>query len=167
MPRYRRHFAPGQMVFLTLVCAARRPWLRDDSNKALVMAALRDTRAVHPFRHHGHVLLDDHLHLLMTPALGTGIPDLVGTFKRAVCAQVPEGQAGDRLWQRRYYDYVIRHAHDFAAHLDYLHFNQLKHGLVDHAAAWPWSSLPAWTARGAYPADWGGTAPQRMSDVEE
>src|SRR3546814_19294976 len=65
-----------------------------------------------------------------------------------------------RLWQRRYFDHVIRDADDFARHLDYLHFNPVKHGLVRRAADWRWSSFGAWAARGVYDVDWGNGAPE-------
>ncbi|MCL1634548.1 transposase [Luteimonas sp. SX5] len=151
MPRYRRYFAPGQTVFLTLVCHERQPLLRSEAAKRLILDALRDQRLRHPFKHHAHVLLDDHLHLLLSPAEQVTVPRLVGGFKLAVLARWP---GACRLWQRRYYDHIIRDADDFARHLDYIHFNPVKHGLVAHAGAWQWSSLAAWRARGAYGSDW-------------
>jgi putative transposase len=166
MPRYRRYFAPGQTVFPTIVCHARRPWLRDEGTRHVALAALRNVRIRYPFRHFAHVLLDDHLHLMLRPAADAQVPRLVGSFKRAVQARLPAPLPPHRLWQRRYYDHVIRDAEDFARHLDYLHFNPVKHGLVEHATKWPWSSLPAWIERGVYPADWGDIAPEHVPDVE-
>src|SRR3546814_10098359 len=113
MPRYRRHFVAGRPVFLTLVCHARKPWLGEVGARAIALEALDDARRLHPFRHHGHVLLDDHLHLMLTPASGTDIPMLVGSFKRALRSRLP-GMEDGRLWQRRYFDHVIRDADDFA-----------------------------------------------------
>jgi putative transposase len=44
---------------------------------------------------------------------------------------------GERgIWQRRYWEHTIRDDHDFAAHMDYTHFNPVKHGLVEHPAGW-------------------------------
>src|SRR3546814_1640604 len=88
---------------LTLVCHARKPWLGEVGARAIALEALDDTRRLHPFRHHGHVLLDDHLHLMLTPASGTDIPMLVGSFKRALRSRLP-GMEDGRLWQRRYLD---------------------------------------------------------------
>jgi putative transposase len=166
MPRYRRHFAPGQTLFLTIACHARQPWLGDEGVRDIVLMALRDVRSRYPFRHLGHVLLDDHLHLMLSPATGTQVPRLVSCFKLAVQARLPVLVPPRRLWQRRYYDHVIRDAGDFSRHLDYLHFNPVKHGLVEHAAAWPWSSLRAWIERGMYAEDWGSIAPDHLPDVE-
>jgi putative transposase len=64
---------------------------------------------------------------------------------------------GERgIWQRRYWEHTIRDDRDFAAHLDYTHFNPVKHGLVKHPADWPHSSLRQYVARGLYPAGWIG-----------
>ena len=149
MPGYRRYFEDGQTVFLTIVTAGRRRWLAVEGVRDEVLAALRETRIRYPFRHHGHVLLDDHLHLMLSPASGVSVPKLVGSFKQSVLARL-HGRvvvAGQRLWQRRYHDHVIRDARDFANHLDYIHSNPVKHGLADKAEAWRWSSLAAWQAR--------------------
>src|SRR3546814_17888851 len=95
---------------------------------------------------------------MLTPAAGTDIPMLVGSFKRALRSRLP-GMEDGRLWQRRYLDHVIRDADDFARHLDYLHFNPVKHGLVRRAEDLRWSSFGAWSARGVYEVD--GSAESR------
>ena len=59
------------------------------------------------------------------------------------------------MWQRRFWEHTVRDERDYAAHVDYVHFNPVRHGLAEHAAAWPFSSLRACVARGMYPADWG------------
>lgn len=159
MPRYRRHFAPGQTVFLTIACHDRLPWLSEPEAQRHTQDALRDVRRLHPFVHYGHVLLHDHIHLLIKPREATQMPQLVGSFKRRVESLLSAQKPIARRWQKRYFDHVIRDAEDFRRHLDYLHFNPVRHGLVAHAAEWPWSSLPAWISRGIYPEDWGALDP--------
>ena len=160
MPRYRRYFSAGQIVFLTLACNDRTPWFRPPEVRGQVIGALQTVRSWHPFRHYGHVVLEDHLHLLLCPCGATRVPMLVGSFKRAVLSRWRPLHPGERLWQRRYFDHVIRDADDFRRHLDYLHFNPVKHGLVTHAGDWPWSSLSQWVARGVYRCDWGAIPPE-------
>ncbi|WP_444542131.1 transposase [Chitinilyticum piscinae] len=66
-------------------------------------------------------------------------------------------QRGERgIWQRRYWEHLIRDAADFAAHMDYLHFNPVKHRLVCRVADWPYSTFHTLVAAGVYPADWAG-----------
>ena len=169
MPRYRRYFSHGQTVFLTLVTARRHPWFSHEGVKEHLLDALRATRKLYPFKHYGHVLLHDHLHLLLSPQDETGIPKIVGSFKRAVIARLGNSSTTvrGRAWQRRYYDHIIRDEQDFSRHLDYLHYNPVKHGLVAHAADWTWSSLPAWQVQGIYPQDWGSCEPENIHDMTE
>lgn len=79
-------------------------------------------------------------------------------------AQRREGRRG--VWQRRFYEHTIRDEDDFQAHLDYIHFNPVKHGLAACAADWPWSTFRRYVEMGAYDAGWGrGVAPE--IDVDE
>jgi putative transposase len=65
---------------------------------------------------------------------------------------IRRGECG--IWQRRYWEHTIRDDRDFAAHMDYVHFNPVKHGLVEHPAEWPYSSFRRCVAGGLYPAGW-------------
>lgn len=58
------------------------------------------------------------------------------------------------IWQRRYWEHTIRDYRDYAAHMDYIHFNPVKHALTDHAANWPFSSFARCVRLGLYPTDW-------------
>lgn len=168
MPRYRRYFTKAQTIFLTMVTAAREPWLLDEKCKQVVLQALRETRKHHPFNHHAHVLLHDHLHLLISPHDDVAIPRLVGSFKQCALASLPHlSESPRRMWQRRYYDHIIRDPEDFQRHLDYVHFNPVKHGLVTHASAWQWSSFSTWQSRGAYTEDWGICEPTNLNGMTE
>jgi putative transposase len=70
------------------------------------------------------------------------------------------------IWQRRYWEHTIRDDLDFAAHMDYTHFNPVKYGLVTHAADWPHSSFHRCVNIGLYPAGaWSGSdEPQRTGE---
>jgi putative transposase len=63
---------------------------------------------------------------------------------------IRRGERG--IWQRRYWEHTIRDDRDLAAHLDYIHFNPVKHGLVEYLAEWPHSSFRRCVASGLYPA---------------
>jgi putative transposase len=60
------------------------------------------------------------------------------------------------LWQRRYWEHTIRDDMDFERHVDYIHFNPVKHGLVTHASDWPYSSFHLYVRSGILPVDWAG-----------
>jgi putative transposase len=62
------------------------------------------------------------------------------------------------IWQRRYWEHVIRDDADLERHVDYIHYNPIKHGLVSRVIDWPYSSFHRHVERGVLPADWGGDA---------
>ena len=67
-----------------------------------------------------------------------------------------KGERG--LWQRRYWEHLIRDDRDFERHADYIHYNPLKHNHVKRVADWPYSSFHRYVRLGALPVDWGGDA---------
>ncbi len=64
------------------------------------------------------------------------------------------------IWQRRYWEHQIRDEADLARHVDYIHFNPVKHGWVTRPVEWPHSTLHGYIGRGMVTADWG----RQMSD---
>ncbi|MGC2522820.1 MAG: hypothetical protein WA417_09320 [Stellaceae bacterium] len=67
---------------------------------------------------------------------------------------IRRGERG--IWHRRYWEHTIRDDRDLMAHMDYIHFNPVKHGFVEHPAEWPHSSFRS-IAGGLYPAGWMGS----------
>ena len=70
------------------------------------------------------------------------------------------------IWQRRFWEHAIRDEGDYARHLDYVHFNPVKHGYISIVAHWPHSTFHRWVKAGAYPGDWGGEGPSDVSAGE-
>jgi len=68
--------------------------------------------------------------------------------------RVRRGERG--IWQRRFWEHLIRDEADFRAHMDYVHINPMQHGLVEHVADWPYSTFHGLVAQGVYARDWGG-----------
>jgi len=58
------------------------------------------------------------------------------------------------IWQRRYWEHVIRNDEDYFAHMDYVHFNPVKHGYVENVADWPYSTYHRLVSGGVYPPSW-------------
>jgi putative transposase len=76
------------------------------------------------------------------------------TGERRSASRVVRRERG--IWQRRFWEHTIRDDRDYAVHMDYVHFNPVKHGLVAHPADWPYSSFHRCLRMGLYPTDWGG-----------
>lgn len=118
------------------------------------------------------VLLPDHLHCVWT--LPEGDLDFSSRWmaiKRAVSLACRDGNRREdllnaskrarresTLWQRRFWEHQIRDESDFARHVDYLHYNPVKHGHVRQPGDWPYSTFHRYVRAGLYAPDWGGSA---------
>ncbi len=114
------------------------------------------------------VVLPDHLHCVWT--LPEGDMDYSGRWreiKKRFAKRLPASEPRG-IWQKRYWEHMIRDARDYRAHIDYVHFNPVKHGLAEHPAAWPHSSFLRAVAAGMYTADWaipaGGAIPMEAGE---
>lgn len=161
MPNYRRHYRPGP-VFVTLVAHRRQPWLVDRA--AQISASMHRAHAKHPFRHHAHVVLPDHLHWLFEPA-DADFSLVVAAFKRDLTWALKAGGDIGPFWQDRFYDHLIRDDDDLHRHLDYIHYNPVKHGHCARPGDWLHSSFHAWLERGAYPDGWGASEPAGIAGM--
>jgi putative transposase len=164
MVRYRRNFIPGGTFFFTVTLADRR-------SKALVehiselRRAFRTARRERPFKIDAIVILPDHLHAILS--LPTNDADFPGRWRRIkgyfsnalISAEIkvsrrPNGDLA--LWQRRFWEHTLRDEGDFARHVDYIHFNPVKHGIVSRVLDWPHSSFHRYVREELLPADWAG-----------
>jgi putative transposase len=166
--RYRRANVASGSYFFTLVTEHRRPLFSEPGAVALFLGAVEKVRSRHPFEVEAYVVLPDHLHALWTLPLddanfSTRWRLIKEGFTRAYLkahehpqrseSRHAKGEQG--IWQRRFWEHAIRDDADFAAHLDYIHINPVKHGLVTAVRDWPYSTFPDWVARGGYDESWG------------
>ena len=122
--------------------------------------SFRQTARRFPFTLHAAVVLPDHLHVVLSlPEGDADFPlrwqQIKGRFTKALPHRpsCSAGQAARReqpVWQKRYWEHLIRDDDDHARHVDYIHLNPLKHGLVEDPRDWPWSSLHRWLDAGWY-----------------
>ena len=169
MTSYRRNFVPGGSFFFTVNLADRKLALLT-AHIELLREAFRKTRQRHPFTVDAIVILPDHIHAIWTMPEGdadfaTRWRLIKSTFSRNLSVDEPisESRAAKRergIWQRRYWEHTIRDEDDFARHVDYIHINPLKHGLVDRVREWEASSFQRFVKLGVYPIDWAGDASQ-------
>jgi putative transposase len=166
MVRYRRNVIAGGTFFFTVTLVDRRSSMLIQHISAL-RTAFRVARNDRPFSIDAVVILPDHLHAIMT--LPPDDADFSGRWRRikghfssrliAAGVALRRNPNGDlALWQRRFWEHTIRDDGDFARHVDYVHFNPVKHGLVSRVRDWPHSSFHAYVRRGLLPPDWGGDA---------
>ena len=170
MSRYRRANTAGATYFFTVVTYRRQAMLCEPRIREALRDAVVSVRGKRPFEIDAWVLLPDHIHCIWTlPPGDADYPTRWGMIKRGVsmtCGEdrkrtewISESKRKHRestFWQRRYWEHQIRDERDFGKHVDYIHYNPVKHGLCQRAAAWPYSTFHRDVARGIYTVDWGG-----------
>jgi putative transposase len=167
MSEYRRARVAGATYFFTVN-------LRDRSSDLLVREidllreTVRSTRNRHPFRIDAWVVLPEHMHCLWT--LPEGDADFAlrwQVIKFGFARRLPktttlptnlQARSERGIWQRRYWEHLIRDADDYQRHFDYIHFNPFKHEHVQRLADWPYSSFHRAVRQGIYLPDWCGEA---------
>ena len=164
MPNYRRSNINGGAFFFTVVVADRSSHLLIEQIERL-RRAYRAVRERRPFETIAICILPDHIHAIW--ALPEHDKDFAsrwglikGAFSRGVEAQPRSQSKGVKrekgIWQRRYWEHAIRDDVDLERHINYIHFNPVKHGYVSRVVDWPHSSFHRFVERGLLAADWGG-----------
>ncbi len=164
MANYRRARIPGGTFFFTVTLA-------DRSSKLLVeqIARLREfyvrVQDRHPFETIAICVLPDHLHAIWRlpeedadfgirwQLIKKSFSHGIAPHQRSPSKQLKREKG---IWQRRYWEHAIRDEADLSRHVDYIHFNPVKHGLVARVCDWPHSSFHCYVAHGLLPLDWGG-----------
>ena len=166
LTEYRRAWLPGGTWFFTVNLAERRGNRLFVERIDLLRSAFRGVWLRRPFRVEAIVILPDHLHCIWT--LPPGDTDFssrwnsikgqfsrgIGKGKRISQSRCKRGERG--IWQRRYWEHLIRDDEDFNRHVDYVHWNPVKHAWATRVADWPHSSFHDYVRCGLYPRNWGG-----------
>jgi len=165
--RYRRSRTEGGTYFFTVVTHNRRGFLCSSDNVALLRQAFRSVMPDYPFKIDAFVLLPEHLHCIWT--LPEGDNDFSTRWRliksRFTCgcdpslrgnANASRRRKGEQaVWQRRFWEHQIRDNNDLAQHVEYIHYNPVKHGLVNAPRDWGYSSFHRYIRQGIYDANWG------------
>jgi putative transposase len=175
MVHYRRARVAGASYFLTLTLADRRSDLLV-RHIHLLRSAFRRTLTLRPFQIEAVVVLPDHLHLLMTlpkddADYSTRVSSLKAGFVGALRKQghwlATNARREANVWQSRFWEHLIRDERDFVAHVDYVHLNPVKHGLVGRVIDWPHSSFHRYLREGRLPPDWSGGCEEQAMGAQE
>lgn len=164
---YRRAKTEGGTFFFTLVTYNRRPFLCEPENVDLLREAIKVVKRKHPFILKAIVLMPDHLHCIWT--LPRGDWDfssrwrlIKGEFTRRCDRKIKEQPSFSRqrkkeqaIWQRRFWEHQITDEQDFIRHVEYVHYNPVKHGYVKSPKEWKFSSFDKYVDRGIYDQNWG------------
>ncbi len=160
MNHYRRYYNSdfGKIVFITIVTYDRISVLTE--NIDLIREAFKSVK--YEFKIIAGCVLKDHIHILIEPVNMSDIPYIVSFFKQYVSKNIANPPLQNDLqrrrnekglWQRRYYDHIIRNEKDFNKHLDYIHYNPMKHYNIA-PKNWKYSSFKKFVQLGFYDENW-------------
>ena len=162
MVKYRRFYVPGGTYFFTATLHDRKSdWLIKHIRQ--LGDAMRRVRDIHPYKTIAMVVLPDHLHVIWELPENDAnfslrwrcIKSLFTKKLTASGVNIAKNAFGENiLWQRRFWEHMIRDEKDYARHVDYIHFNPVKHQLVTRVADWPFSTFHRYVNKGLLPRNW-------------
>lgn len=170
MPNYRRLKQAGGTFFFTLITYKRQQILTSPESRMILKNVIEKTRQKYPFSIEAWVLLPEHIHCIwrLPPSSSNYSMRwrlIKSGFSRGVKSlyHKPEWLTGSKrkhressIWHRRFWEHMIRDEDDYRAHMDYVHYNPVKHGLVKQVKNWPYSTFHRYVKQGIYSGNWGG-----------
>lgn len=180
MPDYRRSFVEGGTYFFTVITYGRLPILTTPAARKILHDAWSEVKARFPFETVAICLLPDHLHCIWRlPQGDANYPvrwkEIKRRFSLRYQKEIGPGEIRNEsrqikheaaIWQRRYWEHTLKDEMDLEYHLDYVHYNPIKHGYVTKAADWPYSSFLRYVKEGIYESDWIGGENGRVQRLE-
>jgi len=159
MSYYRRLYQQGGIYFFTLVTSGRQPILAEQNTLIRLKQAFRYTMKKHPYEIKGLVILPDHLHCIWQ------LPENDHDFSKrwnmikwyfSIGLKSSINQRREKnIWQKRFWEHLIRDEQDLHRCLDYMHYNPVKHGYVNKPNDWSCSSFKRFVRSGYYDSNWG------------
>ena len=163
--QYRRNYVKGGTYFFTVNLLDRNKSLLVE-HIDLLRESIRFVKSHRPFYIDAWVVLPDHLHAVLTlPDDDVDYSSRWREIKKRFSKSLPKTEfltqtrkrKNERgIWQRRFWEHTIRDDNDYWHHVNYVHFNPLKHGLVSRIVDWPYSSFHRAVKRGIYTNNWCG-----------
>jgi putative transposase len=146
----------GELYFFTLSALGKQPLFSERRVRDALRGAIHEVRQELPFAIKAWVLIPDHLHCIWSLPAGDHEFQLRWAQVKARTAHAlrNDGEGEPSIWSPHYWDHAIRDEEDFRLHLDYVHWNPVKHNLVKRAIDWPYSTLHRYVERGTYTPDW-------------
>ena len=178
MSDYRRMTNASGLYFFTVMTYRRQEILCNADIRAALRAAIESVREIAPFDIDAWVMLPDHLHCVwQLPEGDTNYARRWAMIKKLVSESCGAHYYHEEwvtdskirrnestLWQRRYWEHCIRDDNDLNRHRDYIHYNPVKHGLVERVVDWPYSSFHHYLKQGLYDEAWANNA--RANEAE-
>ncbi len=177
MPEYRR-VREGRTYFFTVVTFKRQRFLCLKESRIALRNAIEEIRLSKPFEINAWVLIPDHIHCIWSlPEDDVDYSKRWGLIKSRFTKMVSKGLVGNShstrsrmrkregvVWQRRFWEHKIRNERDYEIHCNYIHYNPVKHGLVNSPKDWAFSTFHRYVKNGTYSEDWGSMEPIELPE---
>ncbi len=162
--QYRRANVTGGTYFFTVNLANRKNTLLIDEFDKLRIV-INKVKKQHPFKLEALVILPDHLHAIWTlpvhdndyakrwMLIKAGFSRYMPNHEKISVSRKKKGERG--IWQRRYWEHLIHDEDDYEKHVNYIHHNPVKHGYVNKAIDWPYSTIHDYIEKGILTCDVG------------
>lgn len=156
MTNIRRYFHENDIIFVTHVSHNRKPILVD--NFDLLWKAIETTKQKTQFDLIAWAILPDHFHMIVDPKKNN-LSALMKSMKLSFSWHYRQRieMVKGRVWQNRFWDHIIRDEKDLNKHIDYIHYNAVKHGIAANAIEWKYSSIHQYFEDGLHSNEWGST----------
>ena len=170
MSNYHRAYLPGGSYFFTVVTLDRTPVFINESRIEALRQAFRKVMAARPFQIDAMVVLPEHLHCIWRmPEEDADYSSRWREIKKSCSRQIDaaiNARHERRVWQRRFWEHAIRDEEDWRKHVDYIHYNPVKHRLVSRPGDWPWSSFSRAVSKGWHEESWGADEPTTIAGMD-
>lgn len=151
---YRRIFVENSLLFLTLVTNDRKNLLID--NIEFLKQALYNVKKIYCFEVIAYIIMHNHIHCIIEPENILEYPKIIKSFKYAFTKNVglvKPTYKGTKVWQNRYWEHTIRNEQDLYKHIDYIHYNSMKHCNIA-PKDWEFSSFQKYVENNMYEENW-------------
>jgi len=168
MPNYKRFYLENSSVFITVVTNNRNKILIE--NVDLLRDCFKATKDIFDFEVDASVILPDHFHVILSPKNVNEFSKIIGYLKKEFTKAISDELKNENIsesrlkrnekgiWQRRFYEHIIRDENDLHKYLDYIHYNPVKHGYVQNVKDWQFSSFHKFVKLHNYDEGWGSEA---------
>lgn len=171
MSEYRRFYQPGAYYFFTQVTYQRKLIFNDQENIKNIKISINKIKNKFPFSLNALVIMPDHLHCIWKlPENDHDFSTRWRLIKRHFSTTINSlvnNRNEKEIWQRRFWEHAIRDGRDFQQHMDYIHYNPVKHGLVKSPKDWVHSSFHYWVKKGIYELKWGADEEMIFTGMNE
>ena len=154
---YKRVFEKNSYIFITFVTHRRKNILID--NIECLRSAFASAKEKYDFEIFAIVIMPNHIHMIIRPKEIKDYPKIVAAIKisftkNSKIEYTTKRNRESNIWQRRYWEHTIRDENDLYKHLDYIHYNPIKHDYVKKAKDWKYSSFKKFVRMGYYDENW-------------